>query len=173
VTTVTAIADAAIRPAEASDLSALAGIYDHYIVHSTITFDLEPLGTEGWRAWFESFDLHGRHRLFVADAGRGAIGYSSSRSFRPKGAYATSVETSVYLDPDWQGRGLGARLYTALFDALASEDVHRAYAGITLPNPSSLALHQRFGFEHAGTFRQVGRKHDRYWDVAWYEKALR
>ena len=106
-------------------------------------------------------------------AGRGAVGYSSSHPFRPKGAYATSVETSVYLDPAWQGRGLGARLYAALFDALASEDVHRAYAGITLPNPASLALHPRFGFEHAGTFRQVGRKHDRYWDVAWYEKSLR
>ncbi len=168
-----AIADAEIRPAEASDLAALARIYDHYIVHSTITFDLEPFGAEGWRAWFEGFDLRGRHRLFVADAGRGAVGYSSSHPFRPKGAYATSVETSVYLDPAWQGRGLGARLYAALFDALASEDVHRAYAGITLPNPASLALHQRFGFEHAGTFRQVGRKHDRYWDVAWYEKSLR
>ncbi len=167
------MAEIRIRSAEPSDLAALARIYDHYIVHSTITFDLEPFGTEGRRSWFEGFDLRGRHRLFVADAGSGALGYSCSHSFRPKGAYAESVETSVYLDPDWQGRGLGAQLYRALFDALASEDVHRAYAGVTLPNAASLALHQRFGFELVGTFQQVGHKHDRYWDVAWYEKALR
>jgi phosphinothricin acetyltransferase len=167
------VAEAAIRPAEPSDLEALARIYDHYIVHSPITFDLEPFGTEGRRAWFEGFAPRGRHRLLVADGGDGALGYASSHTFRPKGAYATSVETSVYLDPEATGRGLGSRLYSALFDALESEDVHRAYGGVTLPNPASVALHRRFGFEYIGTYRQVGRKFERYWDVAWYEKQLR
>ncbi len=167
------MADAKIRRAEPVDLEALARIYDYYIVNTAITFDLEPFGTEGRRPWFESFGANGRHRLLVAAAGGQPVGYASSHTFRPKGAYATSVETSVYLDPDWQGRGLGARLYGALFDALAGEDVHRAYAGITLPNQASVALHQRFGFEQVGTFRQVGHKHDCYWDVSWYEKKLR
>ena len=167
------VAETPLRAARPEDLPALARIYDHYIVHTAITFDLEPFGTEGRRGWFETFAPTGRHRLLVADAGDTAVGYACSHPFRPKGAYATSVETSVYLDPDAAGRGLGTRLYEALFAELANEDVHRAYAGITLPNDASQALHARFDFAHVGTFREVGLKHERYWDVAWYEKRLR
>ena len=71
------------------------------------------------------------------------------------------------------GRGLGVRLYAALFDRLADEDVHRAVAGITLPNPASIALHRRFGFRDVGVFSENGRKLGRYWDVAWLERDLR
>ena len=78
----------------------------------------------------------------------------------------------IYLDPAWVGRGIGARLYEDLFRVLANEDVHRAYAGITLPNDASAALHERFGFERVGLFEDVGRKLDRFWDVAWFEKRL-
>ena len=86
------MADTPIRPAEPRDLPALARIYDHYIVNTAITFDLEPFGTEGRRAWFEGFRADGRHRLLVADPGDGAVGYACSHTFRPKGAYATSIE---------------------------------------------------------------------------------
>ena len=164
---------ASIRPARPHDLAPLAAIYDHYVANTAITFDLEPFGVEGRRPWLAEFADHGRHRLFVADVGGEAVGYASSHAFRPRGAYATSVETSIYLAPAWTGNGLGVRLYTALFDALASEDVHRAYAGITLPNDASLALHARFGFERVGAFHEVGFKHGRYWDVVWLEKRLR
>ena len=78
----------------------------------------------------------------------------------------------MYLDPGAVGEGLGTRLYAVLFDALAREAVHRALAGITLPNPVSVALHQRFGFTPIGIFREVGRKFDRYWDVQWFEKSM-
>ena len=166
------MAEAGIRTARDGDIPALAAIYDHYIEHTPITFDLERFGTSGRRAWFEAFAARGRHRLLVAEAAGEVSGYACSHTFRPKGAYQTSVETSVYLAPDALGRGLGTRLYAALFEALAAEDVHRAFAGITLPNDASVALHQRFGFEHAGTFHEVGRKFDRYWDVAWYAKTL-
>lgn len=79
---------------------------------------------------------------------------------------------SVYCAPEAAGRGIGTLLYTALFEALAGEDLHRAYAGIALPNEASVRLHDRFGFRHLGTYEEVGRKFDRYWDVAWYEKKL-
>jgi len=79
---------------------------------------------------------------------------------------------SVYLDPQAGGQGLGSALYARLFDALKGEDVHRALAGVTLPNDASLALHKRFGFEPVGTYSEVGRKFDRYWDVMWIEKLL-
>ena len=122
--------------------------------------------------------MRGRHQLFVAaeqdDQGIRAepVGYASSSPFRPKAAYDTSVETSVYVAPEWTGRGVGRKLYERLFAALAAEDVHRAYAGITIPNPGSIALHERFGFTLIGVFTHAGRKFGRYWDVAWYEKHL-
>ncbi|MET9802570.1 N-acetyltransferase family protein [Streptomyces sp. NPDC006368] len=100
------------------------------------------------------------------------LGYATSSPFRPKAAYSTSVEVSVYLAPEAVGRGIGTLLYDRLFGALADEDVHRVYAGIALPNDASVRLHARFGFRHTGTFTEVGRKFGRYWDVAWYEKDL-
>ncbi|MFQ5843947.1 MAG: GNAT family N-acetyltransferase, partial [Planctomycetota bacterium] len=100
------------------------------------------------------------------------VGYACSTPFRPKPAYRTSVETTVYVAPAATGRGVGGRLYQALFDALAGEELHRAYAGIVPPNPASVALHRRFGFHEVGVAREVGHKLGRYWDVAWFEKGL-
>ena len=100
------------------------------------------------------------------------IGYACSSRFRPKPASETSVETSVYLAPEAIGHRAGSRLYEKLFKALEGEDVHRAYAGIALPNPASVRLHERFGFKRVGHFTEQGRKFGRYWDVAWYEKPL-
>ncbi|MFI7099835.1 GNAT family N-acetyltransferase [Streptomyces sp. NPDC050161] len=109
----------------------------------------------------------------VVGAARGALlGYATSSPFRPKAAYATSVEVTVYCAPHAAGRGIGTLLYRALFAALADEDVHRAYAGIAQPNAASTRLHTRFGFRHIGTYTEVGRKFGRYWDVAWYQKDL-
>ncbi|WP_328386259.1 GNAT family N-acetyltransferase [Streptomyces sp. NBC_00400] len=100
------------------------------------------------------------------------LGYATSSAFRPKAAYTPSVEVTVYCAPHAAGRGIGTLLYTSLFEALAGEDVHRAYAGITQPNEASTRLHTRFGFRHIGTYTEVGRKFGRYWDVAWYQKDL-
>ena len=100
------------------------------------------------------------------------IGYASSSRLRPKPGYLTSVETSIYLAPDATGRGAGSKLYERLFKAIEGEDLHRAYAGIALPNPASIALHERFGFRRVALFTEQGRKFGRYWDVAWFEKPL-
>ncbi|MCZ9340231.1 GNAT family N-acetyltransferase, partial [Streptomyces sp. TRM76130] len=126
------------------------------------------------RPWLLSHPVDGPHRLMVAtDAeSQEILGYATSSPLRPKPAYDTSVETSVYVAPGAGGRGIGTLLYRALFEALAGEDVHRAYAGIAQPNEASARLHGRFGFRHLGTYREVGRKFGRYWDVAWYEKEL-
>lgn len=100
------------------------------------------------------------------------VGYASSSRLRPKPAYETSIETSVYLSPESVCRGAGSRLYEGLFKALEGEDIHRAYAGIALPNPASIALHERFGFKRVAHLTEQGRKFDRYWDVSWYEKPI-
>ena len=161
-----------VRPATADDLSTVNDIYNQYVVEAHYTFDVEPMTMEARRDWFTHYGETGRHRLLVAVSEGRVVGYACSSRFRPKPAYDTSVETSVYLAPDAVGRGAGARLYEKLFRALEGEDVHRAYAGIALPNPASVGLHERFGFKRVGHFTEQGRKFGRYWDVAWYEKPL-
>jgi len=161
-----------IRPVRPDDLAALTALYNHYVASGAVTFDVEPYTPETRRPWLEQFAERGPHRLLVAEEGGVLLGYAGSMRFRPKAAYATSVETTLYLAPEAQGRGVGSRLYTALFEALRGEDLHRALAGVTLPNEASLRLHERFGFRRIGSFSEVGRKHGRYWDVAWLEKPL-
>jgi phosphinothricin acetyltransferase len=161
-----------IRPASTCDLPRLTEIYNHYVVNTPVTFDVQPYTVERRRAWFDQFALTGRYRLLVAEGHRGVLGYAGTTHFRPKAAYDTTVETTVYCSPEATGRGIGKRLYLALFEAIAQEDVHRIVAGYALPNPASAALHDSCGFTPAGIFREVGRKFDRYWDVAWTERPL-
>jgi phosphinothricin acetyltransferase len=161
-----------VRAGASADIPALTDIYNHYVVHSHVTFDLEPVTVEQRREWFGHYADSGRHRLLVAVDGDTLLGYATSSRFRDKPAYAPSVEATVYCHPDATGRGVGAVLYAELFRLLAGEDVHRAYAGIALPNDASLALHRRFGFTDVGTFTEVGRKFDRWWDVLWMQREV-
>jgi phosphinothricin acetyltransferase len=160
-----------VRPAETGDLAALVAIYNHYVTTTHFTFDTEPYSIATRRAWFDQFDGV-RHRCMVLQRDGLVLGYANSAALKPKAAYATSVEVSIYLAQGATGKGLGAALYGALFKALAGQDVHRAYALIALPNAPSIAFHQRFGFGAVAHLHEVGRKFGRYWDVAWYEKRL-
>ena len=161
-----------IAPGSTADLEAISGIYDHYVRTTAISFDLEP-PTTGWRReWFERFGVRGRHRLLVARDAGDVIGYAASVPYRPREAYGPSVETSVYVAPTHLGRGVGSALYSGLLSELEHEDVHRAYAGIALPNPASVRLHERSGFRRVGYFTEQGRKFGRYWDVAWFERGF-
>lgn len=161
-----------IAPGSTVDLEAISGIYDHYVRTTAISFDLEPPTTAWRREWFERFGDRGRHRLLVARDGGEAIGYAASVPYRPRAAYGPSVETSVYVSPTHLGRGIGSALYGALLSELEREDVHRAYAGIAMPNAASVRLHERCGFRRAGYFTEQGRKFGRYWDVAWFERGF-
>ncbi len=162
-----------VRDFHPADISALTELYNQYILETTITFDLQPYTVEQRQAaWMSHYSATGRYRLLVAESDGQVMGYATSSKFRTKAAYDTSVETSVYLCPEAQGKGIGSQLYSALFETLAAEDVHRAYAGITLPNEPSIAIHRKFGFEEVGLFREVGRKFGRYWDVAWFERGV-
>jgi phosphinothricin acetyltransferase len=160
------------RPAADGDLEAINDIYNEYVKETHFTFDIEPISLEARREWFSHYAASGRHRVVVAISDGAVVGYASSSRFRPKPAYETSVETSIYLAAGEVGRGAGTNLYNELFHLLEDEDVHRAYAGIALPNPASIALHERFGFKRVAHFTEQGRKFGRYWDVAWFEKPL-
>jgi phosphinothricin acetyltransferase len=161
-----------VRVGTEHDVEAINGIYNDYVKETHFTFDIEPVTIKARREWFSHYGTTGRHRLLVAISGDAVIGYATSSRFRPKPAYETSVETSIYLAADAVGRGAGSKLYEELFRSLEGEDVHRAYAGIALPNPASIALHEYFGFKRVAHFTEQGRKFGRYWDVAWFEKPL-
>jgi phosphinothricin acetyltransferase len=166
------MAELTIRAATRTDLPRLTEIYNYYVVNTAITFDVEPFNVEARAAWFDEHAASGRHRLLVACEGATVVGYASSGRFRVKPAYDTTVESSIYCATEATGRGIGTRLYTALFAAIASEDINRIVAGVTLPNDASVALHQRLGFRRIGAYSEVGRKFGRYWDVAWFERPL-
>lgn len=165
-----------IRNAEPTDLPRVVEIYNHYVLNTAITFDLEPYTAESRRTWFDGFATDGRYRLIVGlittDGEEQMVGYACTQQLRHKRAYDTSVETSIYLDPEHIGQGFGAPLYAALFEQLVNEDIHQAFAGITLPNDASMRIHRQFGFESMGVWEQVGRKFDRFWDVQWMAKRM-
>jgi phosphinothricin acetyltransferase len=159
-----------IRLAVRADLPRLTEIYNYYVVNTPVTFDVEPYTVEKREVWFNQFGPTGRHRILVAEENGLVLGYACTMRFRPKAAYETTVETSIYCATDAVGKGIGTRPYAALFEALRDEDIHRYVAGYTLPNPVSAALHERFGFKRVGVFTENGRKFGRYWDVAWNER---
>jgi len=168
------MAEFAVRKATLEDLEALTAIYNHYVVHSAITFDLHPFTPDERRTWFDDHSGSGPYRLLVAtDEDGRCVGYATSSRWRPKPAYNTTVEVSVYCHPDVRGQGVGSALYGALFAALEREDVQTIVAGVSLPNAVSLTLHEKFGFRSVGVFHAVGRKFDKFWDVAWFERPVR
>jgi phosphinothricin acetyltransferase len=165
--------DLSIRRAELADAPALLEIYNHYILSTPITFDIEPKTLDQRRQWLDGFGKSGRYQCFVAvQAGR-VVGWAASGRFRDRAAYDTTVETSVYVAPGLHRQGIGRRLYATLFDSLKTEDIQRAYGGVTQPNDASNGLHEAMGFRRAGMLDQVGRKFGRFWDVAVYLRPMR
>jgi phosphinothricin acetyltransferase len=162
-----------IRPAAGSDLPRLTEIYNYYVLNTAVTFDVEPYTIEKRAAWLEQFGATGRYRLVVAEESGVVLGYAGTMRFRPKAAYETTVETTIYCAQEAIGKRLGSRLYAALFEALRGEDINRIVAGYTLPNDASAALHARCGFKPVGIYTEVGRKFGRYWDVQWTERPLK
>ncbi len=166
-------ADVIIRPATLDDLPQLTEIHNYYVVNSHATFDLHPVSAVQRTTWFHDHSDGRRHRILVAEDPPGTItGYTATGRFRARQAYDPTVEVTIQCRPDATGRGIGTALYRALFNALATEDVHLVVAGIAQPNQASNVLHESFGFTTVGTFVEVGRKFDRYWDVRWMAKAI-
>jgi len=163
-----------VRPGEPGDLAPVLEVYNHYVTESAATFEVVPVTPSDRAAWFREHLEGKRYRLWVAaGAGGTVLGWATSSPFRPRAAYGTTVESSVYVRPGSGGQGIGSRLYEALFQSLQDEDIERIVAGVTVPNRASVRLHRRFGFRRVGTFHRVGRKFDRFWDVTWFERPLR
>ena len=164
---------ASIRHADGGDLESIVAIYNHYVEHSPSTFDTETFSVEQKQGWFDGYSADGPYYLLVAEDAGNVVGYASCSRFKDRDAYRTSTETTIYLHRDAFGKGFGRLLYGDLMGRVRQDNrLHRAYAGIALPNDASVALHEKLGFHLAGTYREVGFKFGQYWDVAWYECEL-
>ena len=161
-----------IRPAATEDLHQLNELYNHYVLYSHVTFDVRPVTMAERVEWFRHYRETGPHRVLVAVAGSEVLGFASSSPDRPREAYETSVETTVYLAEGLGKQGLGSRLYEELFRRLKGQGIHAAIGGIALPNYASVALHEKFGMRKVAHFEQVGFKFGKWVDVAYWERIL-
>ena len=161
-----------IRSAQSIDVDGINEIGNYYILHTPANFKLEALNTLERLEWIKEFSETGRHQLLVGVEEGKVLGYACSTAFHERCAYQTSVATTIYMHPESCQKGLGTQLYSELFNRLKGTDLNRAFAGITLPNEGSVAIHKKFGFAEVGTFSEAGHKYGEYWDVLWMEKAF-
>jgi L-amino acid N-acyltransferase YncA len=160
-----------IRPALASDANALARIYNHYIRTTAITFEETEVAAPEMAARVEELAAASLPWL-VLEQDQQVIGYAYASKWRGRCAYRYSVESTVYLDPAHTGQGHGAILYAALFAALRERGMHVVIGGIALPNPASVALHEKLGMQKVAHFKEVGFKFDRWIDVGYWQLHL-
>jgi phosphinothricin acetyltransferase len=157
-----------IRPATSADAQALAAIYNPYIADTIITFETETLPPEEMENRRSAVVASGRPWIVGEVDGR-VVGYAYAGAWKARAAYDRSVESTIYLAPGQEGRGLGLQLYGALIDELRATGAHAVIGGIALPNAASIALHEKLGFRKIGQFLEVGFKFGRWIDVGYWE----
>ena len=160
-----------IRNAQPSDADAIARIYNHYILNTVVTFEEQVLDATQICTRIEATIAAGLPWLVAEREGQ-VIGYAYASKWIGRCAYRYSVECTVYLDCENIAQGVGSRLYQALFNILRGMEMHTLIAGIVLPNPASVALHQKFGFSKVAHFSQVGFKFDQWLDVGYWQMLL-
>ena len=159
-----------VRLATPDDAAAIAAIYAPYVTGSVVSFETEaPTADVIARRMAEAGDLY---PWFVACADAAVLGYAYAAAFRTRPAYRFSVETTVYVSGEAQRRGVGGLLYGTLLPLLEAQGYTQAIAAITLPNPASVTLHERFGFHRVGAYEQVGFKQGGWHSVGLWQRPL-
>jgi L-amino acid N-acyltransferase YncA len=157
----------AIRPVRQSDAPQYCEIYNYYVRETVITFEEQPVDRAGMER--RIVETSAMFPWLVAEHGGVFAGCAYATSWKTRSAYRYAVESSVYLAPDATGRGIGTELYAALLAELRARGLHCAIGGIALPNPASIALHEKLGFRKIGEFAEVGWKLGRWIDVGYWE----
>lgn len=160
-----------IRRAGGDDAEAMLRIYAPIVEQTTTSFELVTPSVDEFRGRVERSVA--THDWLVAEEDGVILGYAYGTPHRSRAAYRFSAETSVYVAEEARGRGLGSRLYERLFASLANRGYYQAFAGVTLPNPASEALHCKVGFRRIGQFPSIGFKYGNWHDVAWFYRPLR
>jgi len=160
-----------VRLATHEDDEAIRAIYNVEVETSTVTFDLVPRSADDQRRWLGN--RSGAHAVVVAEDDDGTIvGFGSLSPYKERPAYSTSVEDSVYVHRDHQGRGIGKLVLTELVAVATTHGFHAMFARIVGGHQSSIGLHKSLGFELVGTEREVGRKFGKWLDVSIMQRLL-
>jgi L-amino acid N-acyltransferase YncA len=160
-----------IRMAAARDGEQIAEIYAPAVTGTVISFEMEPPGAaEMARRVTDALVVY---PWLVAERGGEVIGYARGGQYKDRAAYQWSVETSVYIRTTAHRTGVGRALYGVLFDLLVMQGFFMAYAGVTLPNPGSVGLHESQGYTPVGVYRAAGYKFGAWHDVGWWQRPLR
>ncbi len=159
-----------VRLADLDDAEAIRAIYNPEVLESTVTFDLVPRTLEDQQRWLDEHS--GAHPALVAVDGESVVGFGSLSEYKPRPAYRTSVEDSVYVHRSYQGRGVGRLLLESLLELANDHGFHAVFARIVGDHEASIALHAKCGFELVGREREVGRKFGQWLDVVIMQKLL-
>jgi phosphinothricin acetyltransferase len=160
-----------IREVEENDAAALAEIYNFYIQNTVVTFEEDGIDAIEFIKRIGKVQSSGYSWLVAEENGR-VIGYAYSSKWNDRAAYKNTAEVSVYLSHTAKSSGWGTRLYSELFSSLRKRSTHVVIGGITLPNPASIALHEKFGMEKVAHFKQVGYKFGQWLDVGYWQVQL-
>jgi L-amino acid N-acyltransferase YncA len=160
-----------IRPAKVDDMPAVAGIYEHFVLTSTATFEVEPPDAAEMVRRLHTVQERGLPYL-VATLENYLVGYCYAAQFRPRAAYRFTVEDSIYVRADCIGYGVGRRLLAELITKCRTLGCHRMVACICGDNPASVALHRRLGFEEAGRLPEAGFKFEKWMDMSLMQLGL-
>ncbi len=160
-----------IRPVHPKDIPFITHIYNYYIRETTVTFEEEEITPDDIQSRIKKIESAGLPWL-VAEVENEIVGYAYATKWKERSAYRHSVEISVYVDHNHQGKGYGTKLYQALFTELHKLNIHLAIGGITLPNDASIALHEKFGMEKVAHFKEIGFKFGQWLDVGYWQKRL-
>jgi L-amino acid N-acyltransferase YncA len=155
-----------IREAQSSDAKSIAEIYNYYIHNTSITFETESVTTEEIASRMKKYKQIGDY-LVYEEAGV-LIGYCYVSRFRERKAYENTVESTIYLKHESEGKGVGFHLYSELLTRVSAK-YHVIVAGIALPNEASIRLHEKCGFKKIGHFSEVGRKFEKWIDVGFWQ----
>lgn len=164
-------ASVAIRSVSSVDVEQIVGIYNHYVMTSTITFEEAPIDEPEMARRIHDVQAVPLPWV-VAVAGSNVLGYAYATRWKARAAYRFAAESTVYLRAGAAGKGIGSELYAHLIAALRAAGVHAVIGGVALPNDASLALHQKLGFEKVAHFKEVGFKFNRWIDVTYWERVL-
>lgn len=160
-----------IVPASLSDAESIASIYNHYVHHSIATFEEQPVSAEEMVARMNKVVAQNLPWLILKEDGE-LSGFAYATGWRERSAYRFSVELTIYLAANAGGKGMGTRLYQALFDELVKLNVHCTLAGISLPNEASVKLHEKMGMKKVAHFSEVGFKFGQWIDTGYWERLL-
>jgi L-amino acid N-acyltransferase YncA len=159
-----------IRNVAAEDAAKICDIYNHYVRNTVITFEQQPVSVPEMQERIASYAS--AYAWLVAERDGQVLGYAYATRWRARAAYDHTVESTIYVADAARGSGVGRPLYMVLLDALRQRSIHAVVGCIALPNPGSIALHEKCGFEKVAHFPQVGRKFDQWIDVGFWQVLL-